>query len=59
MKYFLRWNSVFSFGFKSSVAQVMKLLEKESIKWDEGGNAGMILIRLDKINWKGLSFATR
>ncbi|XP_021659280.2 putative nuclear RNA export factor SDE5 isoform X1 [Hevea brasiliensis] len=38
---------------------VMKLLEKESIKWTEGGDAGTILIRLDKINPKCLSFAKR
>ncbi|EEF43263.1 putative nuclear RNA export factor SDE5 isoform X2 [Ricinus communis] len=38
---------------------VMKLLEKESIKWSEGGNAGSILVRLDNINQKGLSFAKR
>ncbi|XP_021599541.1 putative nuclear RNA export factor SDE5 isoform X2 [Manihot esculenta] len=36
---------------------VMKLLEKELIKWEEGENAGTILIRLDEINRKSLSFA--
>ncbi|KAJ9136175.1 hypothetical protein P3X46_033278 [Hevea brasiliensis] len=38
---------------------VMKLLEKESIKWAEGENAGTLLIRLDNINRKSLSFAKR
>ncbi|KDP20959.1 hypothetical protein JCGZ_21430 [Jatropha curcas] len=38
---------------------VMKLLEKESIKWTEGQNSGTILIRLDNINRKCLSFAKR
>ncbi|KAL5839574.1 hypothetical protein ACOSQ4_012182 [Xanthoceras sorbifolium] len=35
---------------------VMKLLEKDSIEWIEEGNAGTILICLDKINPKILSF---
>ncbi|XP_050214013.1 putative nuclear RNA export factor SDE5 isoform X2 [Mercurialis annua] len=38
---------------------VKKLLEKESIEWTEGGISGTILIRLDNINRKGLSFAKR
>lgn len=38
---------------------VMKLLEKESIKWIEEGNAGKILIPLDKVNPKRLSFAKK
>lgn len=37
----------------------MKLLEKESIKWSEGGNAGTILIHLENINPKRLSFAKK
>ncbi|WCJ27018.1 silencing defective 5 [Euphorbia peplus] len=36
---------------------VMRRLEKESIKWSEGGNAGTILIRMDNIDPKALSFA--
>ncbi|XP_065877131.1 putative nuclear RNA export factor SDE5 isoform X2 [Euphorbia lathyris] len=36
---------------------IMKLLEKESIKWSEGGDAGTIVIRVDNINRKALSFA--
>ncbi|KAK9267645.1 hypothetical protein L1049_010076 [Liquidambar formosana] len=39
--------------------RIMKLLEKESIKWIEEGNAGTILVCLDKINPKRLSFATK
>ncbi|PON96068.1 silencing defective [Trema orientale] len=38
---------------------VLKLLEKESIKWVEGENAGTILIRLDGINRKRLSFVKK
>ncbi|GKV45822.1 hypothetical protein SLEP1_g52866 [Rubroshorea leprosula] len=37
---------------------IMKLLEKESISWTEG-NPGSILIHLDKINPKRLSFAKK
>ncbi|XP_048328019.1 putative nuclear RNA export factor SDE5 isoform X1 [Ziziphus jujuba] len=37
---------------------IMKLLEKESIKWVEE-NAGTILIRLDEINPKRLSFVKK
>ncbi|KAA8519812.1 hypothetical protein F0562_014098 [Nyssa sinensis] len=36
---------------------IKKLLEKESIKWIEEGNAGTILICLDEIDPKRLSFA--
>ncbi|KAK7302774.1 hypothetical protein RJT34_13670 [Clitoria ternatea] len=36
--------------------QVLKLLEQESIKWVEGETAGTILIRLDNIDSKSLSF---
>ncbi|KAI4296724.1 hypothetical protein L6164_036658 [Bauhinia variegata] len=35
---------------------VMKLLEKESIQWSEGENAGTILIRLNSVERKRLSF---
>ncbi|XP_062013170.1 putative nuclear RNA export factor SDE5 [Rosa rugosa] len=35
---------------------VLKLLEEESIKWVEGDNAGTILIQLDSINRKKLTF---
>ncbi|XP_058750710.1 putative nuclear RNA export factor SDE5 [Vicia villosa] len=35
---------------------VLKLLEQESIKWVEGETAGTILIRLDNIDRKQLSF---
>ncbi|PON36773.1 silencing defective [Parasponia andersonii] len=38
---------------------VLKLLEKESIKWVEGENAGTILIRLDGIDRKRLSFVKK
>ncbi|XP_010108205.2 putative nuclear RNA export factor SDE5 [Morus notabilis] len=38
---------------------VLKLLEKESIKWVEDENAGTILIRLDSINRKRLSFVKK
>ncbi|KAJ6707054.1 NUCLEAR RNA EXPORT FACTOR SDE5-RELATED [Salix viminalis] len=38
---------------------IMKLLEKESIKWSEGGDVGTILIQLDNINPKRLSFAKK
>ncbi|XP_059436179.1 putative nuclear RNA export factor SDE5 [Corylus avellana] len=38
---------------------VVKLLEKESIKWTEEGNAGTILIRMDNINKKRLSFVKK
>ncbi|KAH1091131.1 hypothetical protein J1N35_018388 [Gossypium stocksii] len=36
---------------------VMKLLQKESISWSEGETSGIILIQLDNINPKRLSFA--
>lgn len=39
--------------------QVMKLLEEESIEWTEEGNAGTILIPLDKVNPKTLSFTKK
>ncbi|KAK6932553.1 protein of unknown function DUF1771 [Dillenia turbinata] len=39
--------------------KILKLLEKESIKWTEAGNAGTILIRIDKINPKRLTFAPK
>ncbi|XP_050286930.1 putative nuclear RNA export factor SDE5 isoform X2 [Quercus robur] len=39
--------------------QVLKLLERESIKWTEEGNAGVILIHLDNINRKQLSFVKK
>ncbi|XP_031263234.1 putative nuclear RNA export factor SDE5 isoform X1 [Pistacia vera] len=40
--------------------QVMKLLDKESIEWnEEGGNPGTILIRIDIIDPKRLSFAKK
>ncbi|XP_059659191.1 putative nuclear RNA export factor SDE5 isoform X2 [Cornus florida] len=38
---------------------IIKLLKKESIKWTEEGSAGTILIRVDEINPKRLSFATK
>ncbi|XWS19585.1 hypothetical protein CRYUN_Cryun31cG0028200 [Craigia yunnanensis] len=38
---------------------VMKLLEKESISWSEGETSGVVLIRLDNINPKSLSFAKK
>ncbi|GAB2301177.1 hypothetical protein Dimus_035212 [Dionaea muscipula] len=38
---------------------VLKLLEKESIKWTEDGATGTILIRLDEINPKRLSFSKK
>ncbi|XP_038881794.1 putative nuclear RNA export factor SDE5 [Benincasa hispida] len=38
---------------------VMKLLEKESIEWTEEENGGSILIRLDTIDRKRLSFVKR
>ncbi|GAY34484.1 hypothetical protein CUMW_011710 [Citrus unshiu] len=39
--------------------RVMKLLEEESIEWTEEGNAGTILIPLDKVNPKTLSFTKK
>nr|POF23241.1 putative nuclear rna export factor sde5 [Quercus suber] len=39
--------------------QVLKLLERESIKWTEEGNVGVILIHLDNINRKQLSFVKK
>ncbi|KAL7216817.1 hypothetical protein ACSBR1_028692 [Camellia fascicularis] len=36
---------------------ILKLLEKESIKWSEEANGRTIVIRLDEINPKHLSFA--
>lgn len=39
--------------------QVLKLLEKESIKWSEERNGRTIVIRLDEIDPKGLSFAKK
>ncbi|XP_048446902.1 putative nuclear RNA export factor SDE5 [Pyrus x bretschneideri] len=38
---------------------VLKLLEEESIKWTEGENAGTILIQLDSVNRKQLTFLTK
>ncbi|XWS12659.1 hypothetical protein CRYUN_Cryun37aG0109200 [Craigia yunnanensis] len=38
---------------------LMKLLEKESISWSEGETFGVVLIRLDNINPKSLSFAKK
>ncbi|GAV91480.1 DUF1771 domain-containing protein [Cephalotus follicularis] len=38
---------------------IMKQLEKESIQWIDGENAGTILIRVDNINPKRLSFAKK
>ncbi|XP_022715887.1 putative nuclear RNA export factor SDE5 [Durio zibethinus] len=38
---------------------VIKLLEKESIDWSEGETSGVVLIRLDNINPKRLSFAKK
>ncbi|XVE51320.1 hypothetical protein DITRI_Ditri02bG0030600 [Diplodiscus trichospermus] len=38
---------------------VMKLLEKESVSWSEGETFGVVLIQLDKINPKSLSFAKK
>ncbi|XP_059659194.1 putative nuclear RNA export factor SDE5 isoform X2 [Cornus florida] len=38
---------------------IIKLLTKESIKWTEEGSAGTILICVDEINPKRLSFATK
>lgn len=37
----------------------MKLLEKESIEWIEEENSGSILIRVDTIDRKRLSFVKR
>ena len=42
---------IFDFG-----QVILKLLEQESIKWVEGETAGTILIRLDSIDRKRLSF---
>ena len=39
--------------------QIIKLLKKESISWIEGENPGTILIRLDEIDPKCLSFARK
>ncbi|KAK6268782.1 hypothetical protein QUC31_012942 [Theobroma cacao] len=39
--------------------QVMKLLEKESISWSEGETPGVVMIRMDNINPKRLSFAKK
>ncbi|XP_058218299.1 putative nuclear RNA export factor SDE5 isoform X2 [Rhododendron vialii] len=39
--------------------RVMKLLEKESIKWSEERNGRTIVVRLDEIDPKGLSFAKK
>ncbi|KAJ1381901.1 HscB, C-terminal domain superfamily [Sesbania bispinosa] len=41
---------------RSTRRLVLKLLEQESIKWVEGETAGTILIRLDSIERKRLSF---
>lgn len=49
----------FFFFFFKHVEQVLKLLERESIKWVEDENAGTILIRLDSINRKRLSFVKK
>ncbi|KAK6264739.1 hypothetical protein SCA6_020173 [Theobroma cacao] len=38
---------------------VMKLLEKESISWSEGETPGVVMIRMDNINPKRLSFAKK
>ncbi|KAF9683565.1 hypothetical protein SADUNF_Sadunf04G0027000 [Salix dunnii] len=38
---------------------IMKLLEKESIEWSEGGDVGTIRIQLDNINPKRFSFAKK
>ncbi|KAA8523881.1 hypothetical protein F0562_010304 [Nyssa sinensis] len=38
---------------------IMKFLERESIKWTEEGNGWTILIRIDEINPKCLSFAKK
>ncbi|XVF25815.1 hypothetical protein REPUB_Repub13aG0246100 [Reevesia pubescens] len=38
---------------------IMKLLKKESISWSEGATSGVVLIRLDNINPKSLSFAKK
>lgn len=38
---------------------IMKLLEKESINWTKGADVGTILIQLDDINPKRLSFANK
>ncbi|CAK9138223.1 unnamed protein product [Ilex paraguariensis] len=38
---------------------IIKLLERESIKWTEEGNGRVIVIRVDKINPKHLSFAEK
>lgn len=35
---------------------ILKLLQKEAIKWTEDETSGAILIRLDEINPKSLSF---
>lgn len=43
-------------SFTVESEQIMKLLEKESIKWEEGETTGTILISLDKIDRKNLSF---
>ncbi|KAI8552613.1 hypothetical protein RHMOL_Rhmol06G0280400 [Rhododendron molle] len=39
--------------------RVMKLLEKESIKWSEERKGRTIVVRLDEIDPKGLSFAKK
>ncbi|KMT04258.1 hypothetical protein BVRB_8g183340 [Beta vulgaris subsp. vulgaris] len=38
---------------------ILKLLEKEAIKWIEDENTSSILIRLDRINRRSLSFGTK
>ncbi|XP_021294710.1 putative nuclear RNA export factor SDE5 isoform X2 [Herrania umbratica] len=38
---------------------VLKLLEKESISWSEGETPGVVMIRMDNINPKRLSFAKK
>ncbi|OWM77479.1 hypothetical protein CDL15_Pgr016876 [Punica granatum] len=39
--------------------RIMKLLERESLEWTEGGTAGTILIPLENINRQSLSFVKK
>lgn len=43
----------------ASLSQILELLERESIKWTEEGSGQIIVIRVDKINPKRLSFAKK
>lgn len=47
------------FCVSASLSQILELLERESIKWTEEGSGQIIVIRVDKINPKRLSFAKK